>query len=110
MDIKKILNNLLIIKDFFSDPGAIQTHDLQNRNLTLYSLSYGALMRGQKYKKSRHIPNHLSFFAANTSEQECYFESYYRLTRDKLLTNSANFDANINIIPIFAGQKHSIHL
>ncbi len=26
----------------FSDPGAIQTHDLQNRNLTLYSLSYGA--------------------------------------------------------------------
>ena len=27
---------------FFCDPGAIQTHDLQNRNLTLYSLSYGA--------------------------------------------------------------------
>ncbi len=27
---------------YFSDPGAIQTHDLQNRNLTLYSLSYGA--------------------------------------------------------------------
>ena len=32
----------------FSDPGAIQTHDLQNRNLTLYSLSYGALIRMQK--------------------------------------------------------------
>ena len=44
------------------DPGAIQTHDLQNRNLTLYSLSYGALMRGQKYKKIGHIPNDLSFF------------------------------------------------
>ncbi len=27
---------------FLCDPGAIQTHDLQNRNLTLYSLSYGA--------------------------------------------------------------------
>ena len=27
---------------FNCDPGAIQTHDLQNRNLTLYSLSYGA--------------------------------------------------------------------
>ena len=25
-----------------------QTHDLQNRNLTLYSLSYGALIRVQK--------------------------------------------------------------
>ena len=24
------------------DPAAIQTQDLQNRNLTLYSLSYGA--------------------------------------------------------------------
>ena len=32
-----------------SDPGAIQTHDLQNRNLTLYSLSYGAKTL-QKYK------------------------------------------------------------
>ena len=30
------------------DPGAIQTHDLQNRNLTLYSLSYGALNAGTK--------------------------------------------------------------
>ena len=30
------------IVQFLSDPGAIQTHDLQNRNLTLYSLSYGA--------------------------------------------------------------------
>ena len=28
---------------FPCDPGAIQTHDLQNRNLTLYSLSYGAI-------------------------------------------------------------------
>lgn len=34
---QKSLNNLLIIKGFFCDPGAIQTHDLQNRNLTLYS-------------------------------------------------------------------------
>ena len=33
---------------FLCDPGAIQTHDLQNRNLTLYSLSYGALIRMQK--------------------------------------------------------------
>ena len=32
-----------------SDPGAIQTHDLQNRNLTLYSLSYGAKAL-QKYE------------------------------------------------------------
>ena len=29
---------------FLCDPGAIQTHDLQNRNLTLYSLSYGAIL------------------------------------------------------------------
>ena len=41
---KKSLNNQLIIKGFFCDPGAIQTHDLQNRNLTLYSLSYGAIL------------------------------------------------------------------
>ena len=49
---QKSLNNLLIVKGFICDPGAIQTHDLQNRNLTLYSLSYGAIlfMRGQKYK------------------------------------------------------------
>ena len=64
---QKSLNNLLIIKGFSSflcDPGAIQTHDLQNRNLTLYSLSYGAIlfMRGQKYKKSSHLPNDSSFF------------------------------------------------
>ena len=61
---QKPLNNLLIIKGFICDPGAIQTHDLQNRNLTLYSLSYGAIlfMRGQKYKKSSHLPNDSSFF------------------------------------------------
>ena len=61
---QKSLNNLLIIKGFICDPGAIQTHDLQNRNLTLYSLSYGAIlfMRGQKYKKSSHLPNDYSFF------------------------------------------------
>ena len=41
---KESLNNLLIIKGFICDPGAIQTHDLQNRNLTLYSLSYGAIL------------------------------------------------------------------
>ena len=61
---QKSLKNLLIIKGFICDPGAIQTHDLQNRNLTLYSLSYGAIlfMRGQKYKKSSHLPNDSSFF------------------------------------------------
>ena len=61
---QKSLNNLLIIKGFICDPGAIQTHDLQNQNLTLYSLSYGAIlfMRGQKYKKSSHLPNDSSFF------------------------------------------------
>ena len=36
----------------FSDPGAIQTHDLQNRNLTLYSLSYGAEIGYKSIKKS----------------------------------------------------------
>ena len=61
---QKSLNNLLIIQGYPCDPGAIQTHDLQNRNLTLYSLSYGAIlfMRGQKYKKSSHLPNDSSFF------------------------------------------------
>ena len=61
---QKSLNNLLIIKGYPCDPGAIQAHDLQNRNLTLYSLSYGAIlfMRGQKYKKSSHLPNDSSFF------------------------------------------------
>jgi len=34
---KESLNNLLIIKGFICDPGAIQTHDLQNRNLTTNS-------------------------------------------------------------------------
>ena len=67
-------------------------------------------MRGQKYKKFGHIPNHLSFFAANRPILECYFESQYRLIRDKLLTILGNINANINIIPIFAEQKHSIHL
>ena len=30
---QKSLNNLLIIKGYPCDPGAIQTHDLQNRNI-----------------------------------------------------------------------------
>ncbi|WP_288149480.1 hypothetical protein, partial [Bacteroides acidifaciens] len=37
---KKSLNNLLIIKGFTCDSSAIQTNDLQNLNLTLYSLSF----------------------------------------------------------------------
>lgn len=45
---QKSLNNLLIIKGFFCDPGAIQTHDLQNRNLTLYS----AKLPSQRQRKS----------------------------------------------------------
>ena len=61
---QKSLNNLLIIKGYPCDPCAIQTHDLQNRNLTLYSLSYGAIlfMREQKYQKFSHLPNDSSFF------------------------------------------------
>ena len=34
---KQFLNNQQIIKELFCDRGGIQTHDLQNRNLTLYS-------------------------------------------------------------------------
>lgn len=33
------------------DPDGIQTHDLQNRNLTLYSLSYGAKCGCKSIKK-----------------------------------------------------------
>ena len=55
---------------FLCDPGAIQTHDLQNRNLTLYSLSYGALIQRQKYKKIGHIPNYSSFFVMRTTKQK----------------------------------------
>ena len=94
----------------FSDPGAIQTHDLQNRNLTLYSLSYGALIAWQKYKKSVHNPNDLSFFPVKVSIYKYYFEIHNYLIRNKMLTNLANHYANINNIPIFAGQKHNIHL
>ena len=51
-------NEYIETASFLCDPGAIQTHDLQNRNLTLYSLSYGAIFkRRQKYKKNRHSPN-----------------------------------------------------
>ncbi len=32
---KKILNNLMIIKDFFWVTSGIRTHDIQNHNLTL---------------------------------------------------------------------------
>lgn len=45
---QKSLNNLLIIKGYPCDPGAIQTHDLQNRNLTLYS----AKLPSQRQRKS----------------------------------------------------------
>ena len=38
MGLSKLDNPIYLI----SDPGGIQTHDLQNRNLTLYSLSYPA--------------------------------------------------------------------
>ena len=55
-----------------SDPAGTQTQDLQNRNLTLYSLSYGALMRVQKYKKSLHSPNNSPFFPSkpHTASQQ----------------------------------------
>ena len=53
MGLPKLDNPISLI----SDPGGIQTHDLQNRNLTLYSLSYGTLLRGQKYKNSCVFPN-----------------------------------------------------
>ncbi len=36
---------------FFCDPGGIQTRDLQNRNLTLYSAKLPGLLRG----KSKHF-------------------------------------------------------
>lgn len=45
---QKSLNNLLIIKGYPCDPGAIQTHDLQNRNLTLYSTK----LPSQRLRKS----------------------------------------------------------
>ena len=38
----------LIILSFCCDPEGIQTLDLQNRNLTLYSLSYQALISDAK--------------------------------------------------------------
>ena len=56
-----------------SDPGAIQTHDLQNRNLTLYSLSYGAswrwsvinlLQNAAKIDKIYQYAKNLSFFSS----------------------------------------------
>lgn len=67
-------------------------------------------MRVQKYKKSMHIPNDLSFFAAKDWCNKYYFETYNKLTRNKLLIISTNYYANINIISIFAEQKHSIHI
>ena len=67
-------------------------------------------MRGQKYKKIGHIPNDLSFFTVKAYKKEYYFESHNWLIRNKLLIKLAKYDANINIIPIFAGQKHSTHL
>ena len=39
---------LFKVSPFLRDPGGTQTHDLQNRNLTLYSLSYQALNAGAK--------------------------------------------------------------
>lgn len=48
---KSQLSNNKIIAILLCDPGAIQTHDLQNRNLTLYSLSYGAKCGCKSIKK-----------------------------------------------------------
>lgn len=47
---------------FLCDPGAIQTHDLQNRNLTLYSLSYGANCDDKIRKKLRNYLKILYFY------------------------------------------------
>ena len=45
---KRAFARLLPDKDSNRDPAGTQTQDLQNRNLTLYSLSYGAVMWVQK--------------------------------------------------------------
>ena len=51
------------------DPVGIQTQDLQNRNLTLYS----AKLRGQsECKGSKIIPNSLTFGPINVAEP-CFF-------------------------------------
>ena len=79
---KKSLNNLLIIKGFICDPGAIQTHDLQNRNLTLYSLSYGAILSKCEDKSIKNlliflmILLFLSFLRYFPMLNHCYFEMF----------------------------------
>ena len=87
---QKSLNNLLIIKGFFCDPGAIQTHDLQNRNLTLYSLSYGAIpfkCDGKSIKKLLIILMFLLFlYILFHASLPClyYFETLIRILFIKL--------------------------
>ena len=41
----------------FCDPDRTQTCDLQNRNLTFYSLNYGAGLQLQSYGKFCKLPN-----------------------------------------------------
>lgn len=68
--IKKNANNYYPVECvLLCDPGAIQTHDLQNRNLTLYSLSYGAKTVVQKYKKYKHVPNDPTLFYFDTNDK-----------------------------------------
>ena len=60
---RKVLNNLVDYQGLLCDPAGTQTQDLQNRNLTLYSLSYGAFIAVQKYKKEQNLPNFSPLFS-----------------------------------------------
>lgn len=61
-------------------------------------------MRGQKYKKSLHIPNVLSFFLFTSRS----YPHYYFANTQRILIHFALFliktKASINIIPIFVEQ------
>ena len=64
---------------FTCDPVGIQTQDLQNRNLTLYS----AKLRGQsECKGSKIIPNSLTVGPINVAEP-CFFDCSGRHTMQK---------------------------
>ncbi len=66
---------------FFCDPGGIQTRDLQNRNLTLYSAKLPGLLRG----KSKHF--FLVCHTCSTYSSPSATENKTQMFEDRLLTS-----------------------
>ena len=86
------------------DPAGTQTQDLQNRNLTLYSLSYGAESGCKSIKKVVTLLINILFFCSHSAILYMIFCNAHRINLSHFAIFIKFIHPHINIIPIFARQ------